>query len=227
MKQSLILSVLLCLSAVAQADIVGSWKVADNQNITLYYQDDNHIRMDVGHGSYMLIIGDKAYSVTNQGGQKMVMDMAAMGSAMKAFGGSAIKQAEDKAKQYDPDSVSYKKTGKQETIAGYKGSVYKMSVKGPKGVETEEFVASQDKDVVLLQKAFMTMSQRMAQSVMGKDSMESFNRAADMAEAKNMGGMLRYGKQMVLQSLENKDLPDSTYAIPKDAMMMNIPSFGR
>lgn len=215
------------MSSSAFADIVGTWQVSNGHPVTVYYQDDNHVRMDVGNDTYLLVIGDKAYTVMNQGGQKMVMDMAAMGGAMKAFGGMAMQQAEAKASAYDPDSVAYGKTGKTETIAGYKGALYEVSIKGPGGLEKYEFVASNHQDVIQLQKAFQIIGERMAKTLMSKDTLAGFNRAAEMAESQNIGGMLRYGNEMVLKSLENKDLPAEVFLLPKDAIQMSIPSFGR
>lgn len=212
---------------VANADLVGTWQLSNSNPVKVYYQDDDHVRMDVGNDTYLLVIKDKAYTVMNQGGQKMVMDMAAMGGAMKAFGGMAMQQAEAKARAYDPDSVAYGKTGKKETIAGYEGELYEVSVKGPNGLEKYEFVASKNKDVIQLQKAFQLIGQRMAETLMSKDTLAGFNRAAEMVESQNIGGMLRYGNEMVLKSLENKDLPAEVFLLPKDAIQMSIPSFGR
>lgn len=227
MRTRLYFLVCLILSNIAQADLVGTWQVSNGSPLTVYYQDDNHLRMDVGNDTYLLVIKDKAYTVMNQGGQKMVMDMAAMGGAMRAFGGMAMQQAEAKAQSYDPASVKYGKTGKKETIAGYSGDLYEVSVKGPRGIETYEFVASTDKDVIQLQRAFLTIGQRMAQTLMSKDTLAGFNQAADVAESQGIGGMLRYGKDMVLKSLERKDVPDTVFQLPADAIQMMIPSFGR
>lgn len=219
--------IFILFSTAAVADVVGSWGVGQGNAIKVYYKDDNHIRMDVGNGSYMLIIKDKAYTVVDQGGQKMVMDVDAMGSAMKMMGGMAMQQAKSQIDQYDPESVQYKKTNRTETIAGYKGTVYQVSVKGPKGIETSEMVASNHKDVVTLQKAFHKISQRMAQSIMDKSALDGVNKAADLAAEKGIGGMLRYNQEMTLQSLQNKDLPDEIFQLPKGAVQMSIPSFGQ
>ena len=219
--------ILLSVSGFASADIVGTWQVSNGTPVTVYYQDDNHLRMDVGNDTYFLILKDKTYTVMNQGGQKMVMDMAAMGGAMRAFGGMAMQQAESKAQSYDPESVKYGKTGKKETIAGYQGDLYEVSVKGPRGLETYEFVASNHKDVVQLQRAFLAIGQRMAETLMNKDTLAGFNQAANAAEQQGVGGMLRYGKEMELKSLESKDVPDTVFQLPKDAIQMTLPSFGR
>ncbi|MDX1695128.1 MAG: hypothetical protein R3208_15280 [Ketobacteraceae bacterium] len=218
---------MLLMMGAAYADVKGTWQVSNGHPVTVYYQDDDHVRMDVGNDTYLLIIREKAYTVMNQGGQKMVLDMESMGGAMKAFGGMAMQQAEAKANAYDPDSVAYGKTGKQETIAGYKGDLYEVSVKGPNGLEKYEFVASTHKDVVQLQKAFQIIGERMAKTLMSKDTLAGFNRAAEMAESQNIGGMLRYGNEMVLKSLERKDLPADIFLLPKDAVKMMLPSFGQ
>ncbi|MCG8668982.1 MAG: DUF4412 domain-containing protein [Pseudomonadales bacterium] len=216
---------LLMISASAQADLVGTWSVANSQTFTVYYKDNNHIRMDVGNGTYLLIQGEKTYTVMNQGGRLMVMDLAAMGGAMQAYGGGMHQQMQQQVSQYDPSSVKYENTGKKETVAGYPGEVYQLTVNGPQGKEQAELVLSKHKNVVTFQRAFMSLSQKMAQSMMSRDTLNSFNDAAKMAEVKNMGGMLRYNQQMRLQSLEDKAIDASFYALPKNAMMMSIPGF--
>lgn len=215
------------IATTAQADLVGTWSVADEQAIKIYYKDNNHIRMDVGNGTYMLVLKDKTYSVMNQGGQLMVMDMAAMGGAMKAIGGAMAGQVDERAKEYDTSTAKITKTGRTETVAGYKGDVYKVSVQGPNGLETAEFVTSNHKDIIAFQKAFMTISERMAKSFLSEDTMKGFKETASLFEKQQAGGMLRYGNDMILTKLENKGLDSGFYNLPKNAIVMSLPSFGQ
>lgn len=225
--QSLLFISGLAFFNLSYGEVVGTWKVEGSTPFKVYYKNDKRLRMDVGNGTYMLVVDDKAYSVMNQGGQLMVMDMSAMGGAMQAFGGMAMGQAQSQAEKYDPNSVTINKTGKTEVIAGIKGDVYKVTVKGPNGMETTEFVASTNKEVVTLQKAFHLISQRMAQSMMNDKMLAGFDRYTDMVEERNIGGMMRYGNHMTLQSVANEDVPDTLFEIPKNATMMSIPGFGR
>ena len=223
---ALLLCCTLSLLTSAHADVTGKWSISNSEAVKVYYKDDKHMRMDVGNGTYMIVTGEKVYTVMNQGGQKIVMDMDAMGGAMQMMQGMVNQQIEEQVTQYDPSSIKYTKTGRKEIIAGIKGDVYQVSVMGPKGLEKSEIVTSNDKSVIMMQQAFQKISQRMAQSMLSRDAMSGFNQAAEMAKSKGIGGMLRFQQAMVLKSLDTKSLPDSLFQLPKDATLMSIPGFG-
>lgn len=220
---------LVCCSmfaGYANADLVGTWSIANSQTIKISYKDDNHIRMDVGNGTYMLIAGDKAYSVLNQGGQLMAMDLAAMSGMMKTFGGNVKQQVEANIKKYDPASVKFSKTGRSEQVAGFQGEVYQVTIDGPSGPEKAEFVASNDPDVIAFQNAFITMSGRMMKVLSSQKAVGSFNQAATLIAKNKMGGLLRYGKEMTLVGLKNTPVDSAAYELPKNAVLMSIPGLG-
>ncbi len=223
----LLLACVLMVPGFSFADLVGTWNVSSGQTITVHYKDDNHIRMDIDQGAYMLILGNKAYSVTNQGGQRMVIDLDSMGGMMQAYGSMINQQVEDNFEKFDPAAIKISKKSKRETVAGYKGTVYEVTIPGPKGAKTEEFVASNNPRVIKFQHAFIAMSEKMMKLMASDQSLDHFNHAVELVVKKEMGGLLRYGKDVKLGSLKEVNVDPATYRLPKNTMMMSIPGFMR
>lgn len=202
----------------ASADVVGTYATGkkSDDKMTIYYKNDDAIRIAVGHGTYMLVTADKVYSVTDNDGKLMVMDMDQVGQFAKQFEGMRPKT--ENAAPKPSNMPTFKKTGRTETIAGYEGDVYSVTADG----RTEEFVASQNKDVIALNNAFFQMAKRMSQTL-GQDRAEQLDATMRMAEAKKMGGMLRYSDDMVLQSLTKQDMGADFYKLPAGAQPQEMP----
>lgn len=91
------------------------------ETLTIQWRDENTLRMQTsGDPSHVIVRDGKAYSVTRQGGQTMVMAMAALLQRMGA----------GRAKRSTPgffgvDAVE--PTGESETVAAVDGRVYRMT----------------------------------------------------------------------------------------------------
>ena len=120
---SLCLILAMPVSAVAASDIIATYTYSDGTMVTLCTRDSQHVRMDTSPTTYTLLSNGKVYSVTCEDGQCNAMDMGAMAGMASGlssmFGGGS-----------DPDNyeVRYEKTGKTETVAGYKGTIYEAVV---------------------------------------------------------------------------------------------------
>ena len=66
---------------------------------------------------------------------------------------------------------------------------------------------------------------RMAQ-MLGQDSARKLDQSLKSAKMKGYGGMLRYGKDMILQSVEKPSLDIAHYQLPPGVKMMDMPSAG-
>lgn len=219
--KSVFIAALITVSFIATsafADIVGTYATGkrSDDKMTIYYKNDDNIRIAVAPGTYMLVTSDKVYSVTNDDGKIMVMDMEQVGKLTKQFEGMRPKT--DNAHAKPSGKTTFKKTGKTETVAGYEGNVYEATTDG----RTDEFVASRDKDVVALNKAFFQMAKRMSQTL-GQNRAEELDNTMRMAEAEKMGGMLRFGDDMVLQSLTKQDMGSDFYKLPAGAEPQEMP----
>lgn len=197
--------------ALAASDIVATYKYSDGTMVTIVTRDKDHVRMDTSENSYTLLSNGKVYSVTCQDGQCQVVDMGAMMSGMgggftSMFGGGD----EGAEPEYD---VRYRKTGRTETVAGYKGVVYETEVyEQGKLTSREEMVLSKHSNIKKLTEGWIAMAEAMTQA-MG----DSFEDSLEEAKKLGYGGMLRYGDSMTLSKLSIKNLDSSYYKLPSNS----------
>ncbi len=197
------------------ADISGVWNIRQGgMKMRIDYRDDQHMRMEMAPGTYLLIRKDKTYAVTNG----TVLDLSAMGQQFEAMGLNNMMQQQMQGRADKPLAKPEEvltKTKKTETIAGIKGQVYKLSFEDPKTgkVVNEEIVLSKDSKLVKLQQAMAKMAQSnmnrmgMAPSPTLNDSMQPY---LDKGLA-----LLRYGDEMTLVSLTETKLEDSRFELPE------------
>lgn len=94
--------------------------------VRLAVRDADHVRMDTSQDGYMLVRGEKVYSVSkDDSGKWMVMDMDQMGKMTSGGLAGFFGGGNDDPKAY---KATYVKTGKSESIAGYTGAVYNVKV---------------------------------------------------------------------------------------------------
>jgi len=200
------------------ADVVGVYQNGKNASdtMTIYYRDDQNVKVDVGDGSYMLVTGSNAYMVQQQGSGMIATDMDEMGAMLKQSGLGAGNMPTADASMAN---VQIKKTGRSESVAGYEGEVFEVTSDG----KTTEYVGSSDKDIVALNRAFLVMGKRMSQSF-GRNDGAAMDRAVKMAQAQGMGGMLRSGDDMHLASVTKKDLGSGFYKLPAGTTIQAIPN---
>ncbi|WP_319582584.1 hypothetical protein [uncultured Pseudodesulfovibrio sp.] len=211
---------LLCLvlavpmAALAASDIVATYKYTDGTMVTLCTRDAQHVRMDTSPTAYTLLSNGKVYSVNCDSGQCQVYDIGAMASGMGSgltsmFGGGSEPEYE----------VRYEKTGKTESIAGYKGKVYNAVVfEDGKVVRRDEMVLSTHSNIKKITEAWIAMGEAMTQS-MG----QSFQDSLDEAKKMGYGGILRYGDEMRLAKVSVRNLDAAYYELPTNAQQARMP----
>ena len=207
---------------LSSADIVATWRMKDGANTKLSFRDDNHVRIDTNEkDTYMLVKDKKVYMVRKEEGQWTAFDMDQMADMMKMFG--------KKNKQFNKTDFNekYRDTGRYETIAGYKGKVFEVEYTDHQGQKkTDEMVLSKHKDVERIHKGWMVFASRMAQ-MLGQDSARNLDQSLKSAKMKGYGGMLRYGKDLILQRVDKPSLKISHYQLPPGVKMMDMPSMGK
>ena len=189
-------------------DIVATWKYIDGSTITLSARDDQHIRLDTANDSYTLLTGGKTYAVqkTDEGWQAIDMDkMASMMGGMLGGGQKKI--------NVDDYKTTYKYTGRKETIAGYKGKIYRVEVKDGSGkvVSSDELVLSKSKDIRRVNMAMVRISSKSfggAMSGLAKSTEEA------QKQADQYGSVLSYGKDMKLVAVKKISLKSSHFELP-------------
>lgn len=214
--------ILLCLvlaapmSALAASDIVATYVYSDGTMVTLCTRDKSHVRMDTSPTTYTLLSNGKVYSVNCESGQCQAMDMGAMMGAMNSGGFSSMFGGDDEAGGDPEYDVRYKKTGRTENVAGYKGVVYEAEVyEQGKLTSREEMVLSNHSNIKKLTEGWIAMAEVMTQA-MG----DSFEGSLEEAKKLGYGGMLRYGDSMKLSKLTVKNLNASYYKLPSGTQQM-------
>jgi len=195
-------------------DIVATWKNSDGSAVTLSCRDDQHIRMDTANDTYTLLTGGKTYMVQKDDDGWHATDMAQMAGMM---GGMFGKKA-GSIKDY---TTRYKYTGHKETVAGYKGKVYRVEVRDGAGklISSDEIVFSKHKDI---RRINMAMA-RIASKTFGS-AMPGMAKSADEVkkQADKYGSLLRYGNDMQLVSVQKLSLKASHYQLPKGTMQKKV-----
>ena len=222
MKRILIaLCVLLVMPLSAWSDdIVATWQQKGDTTLKIAMRDENRIRMDTGEGNYMLVSGEKVYMVTRSDGETNVTDMDQLAGLMSRFGATATGVG-GASKRYQS---SFKKAGRTETVAGYKGTVYISETKDESGqvIDESEVVFSKHKDIQRANKAWRTIAMRMG-SILGKDTSLAVDQATEKAEMSGYGGILRIN-EMKLTGIEKPALSAAYYELPQGAKMTDMHS---
>jgi hypothetical protein len=196
-------------------DIVATWKYTDGSTVKLSARDDRHIRMDTAPDSYTLLTGGKVYMVQKDDDGWQATDRAQVAGMM---GGMFGQQKSANAEDY---KATYKYTGKTETIAGYKGKVYRVEVRDGAGklVSADDLVLSKSKDIRRINLAMVQISSKMTAMVMPgmAQSVDAAKKQADQ-----YGSVLRYGKDMTLQSVKKASLKAAYFELPQGTTQREV-----
>ncbi|MBU1000971.1 MAG: hypothetical protein KKE73_00435 [Proteobacteria bacterium] len=189
--------------------------------MTLCVRDAEHVRMDTSPTSYMLLKGNRVYSVNrDDDGNWQVMDMEKMG-AMASGMGSMFGGGTTDPVDYE---MGYTKTGKTEKIAGYTGQVYTAEVKeNGKLVSRDEVVLSPHGDLKKVNEGWVALARRMT-GAMNHSGGAALEKSLQEAEESGYGGMLRSGDDLRLHDLKKKDLAASYYALPAGSQEHEVQS---
>lgn len=223
-KQLIVPACLACLvtTGTAWADLVGTWKTDKNESFKISFRDKKHIRMEAGPDAYILVSGDKVYMVNRTKGKWKALDMDEMSGMMKMFGKGTAN-----AKAIEGHKPHFEPTGRKETIAGYKGEVYRVTYSDASGRTNEhEMVLSDHPDIKELNQAWVSLASRMAQMT-GRDTAEALERATQEAREKGYGGMLRSGDDMILEKLEKPSIKASYYQLPEGVELVHMSDMGK
>lgn len=211
------LALVMPIAAWAE-DIVATWQHEGKTTLKIFMRDENRIRMNTGADSYVLVSGEKVYMVSENNGRWQYMDMDQMAAMMSRFGTRPAATSQD-AERYQS---TFKPTGRTETIAGYKGTVYAAETKDETGkvIHSGEVVLSKHKDVARVSTAWQTLAMRMG-TIIGQDDSVAVDRAAKQAEMSGVGGVLRVD-DMKLIGIDKPSLSASYYELPTGAQPMEM-----
>ena len=213
---SVCLLLFVCTGSTWAGDIVATWKYTDGSTMKLSARDDQHIRMDTAPDSYTLLTGSKVYMVQKDDDGWQATDMEKMAGMMGGMFGGQKKKV-----NVDDYKTTYKYTGKKETIAGYKGKVYRVEVRDGAGklVSSDELVLSKSKDILRVNMAMARISSKMTGLAV---SGLSANPEAIKKQADKYGSVLIYGKDMTLVAVKKSSLKSSHYELPKGTTQREV-----
>lgn len=177
-----------------------------NSRMDMSWRDDN-LRLDLPDeaGGYMVVRGGKTYSVTQQQGQTMVLDM----SSLKEMG-----QSGEQGGGVDTDIGSLEKleaTGETETIAGIDGDVYQVVWTDANGDTHENTAVLSDHELV---RGMSDAFRRSAEAMGGNGDL--FNDALQERGA----GVLRFSDDFRVVDITDDAPPASDFELPAEPMSL-------
>lgn len=212
MRALLVLFAFFAMASIAWADTVITYDMKGQDPLIISYRDDNHIRMDTGQDSYTLVTGGKVYAVSRDNGKWTAVDMEQVGRLGKSLGFNTAQQERDAS-----GDVTFRKTGRTETIAGYKGDVYAVEVRDPKGGKDQhEVVFGRHRELEVVNRAWKAFGSHMGSATQMKN-LQAWNYQTTGGRQQDLGAALRYEDQMTLHSVDKQSLPSSHYELPPGA----------
>lgn len=187
--------------------------VSDGAQTQVEFLEPDKLRVaEPNTGGYMLMTDGKLYTVMSEGGQTMVIDLAAAMASM----GDAMQQEGF----WDEDIQSVKSveaTGDKEMVAGIEGEVYEMTfVNGQGQTETSTLVLSDNPQVAALTRVMHRMSEILI-GAGGGNMPQSFIDMKQHVLDKNLG-VLRQGTDFEIAMMSD-DAPDaSRFVLPAEPM---------
>lgn len=177
--------------------------------IKLTWRDQKTLRMDfgdVGADTYLIMRDGKTYSVSQNDGQPLVMDMSAMSGLMKNM------MPKGNSNEHPFGSIdSIKATQNSETVAGIKGQVYNMSWTEPDGSkQSGDAVLTDDPLVIEMTQAYLGAMSAMV----GDEYTRLYQNALPDADQ----GLLKVGNQFYVESVSQADPPAASFELPAQPM---------
>lgn len=168
-----------------------------------------------GEKNYLLLRGDKTYSVTFETGHARVMDMAEMSKFMNGRMAQFASHGRHQKKKPGANSfgsiAKIDRTGASKTVAGIRGDVYRVTSTGLNGKpKTQNWVLTSDPAAVAMTDAYMNAMKAMFPSRSKKNSVTQWQSSLPGNER----GLLQAGKGYRIVSLSKTTPPASRFALP-------------
>lgn len=208
LRQICVGAAVLC-ATFAHAELKGSYELNQGKKkLDLYYLDDNHMRANLADKQQLVLKGSQSWLLHRQGEQWLAVDGDQAAALLNATHGDQIKQ--------DIGTAQLRDTGRKETVAGYAGKVYELSI----GNDISEVVLTDNPDVLALTNGWRTLALKLARSL-GTERAAQLQQALAKIPQRGMGGLLRQGKDLTLVAVDKSvtahdvDFPANTQVLPK------------
>ncbi len=210
----------LLLPGIVQAGLLATWSMQRGHSMTMEYQDKENFRINVGDSAYILMSQGKGYTVSQEGDEWVATSIESLKKMMEQSGmADLLKQAQGEAHQHQDLMPSIKETGRTETVAGITGQVYLLNPDpNNKKEKPLEVVFSNDPRLRRIQEAHIQLGKAWGTHMHGQGG--SLTDLMQRYDQNGPGGaLLRYADIMRLESLEDVDLKDSRFTVPRIAEM--------
>lgn len=208
------------LAPVHAANGGQAFLVDEGEQIHVEFQAPNLLRVADSSGQgYMLMRDGKLYTVVNDAGQVMVLDVAAAMSAYgDAFQDEGVLDGEIReVKDFSP-------TGNRHQIAGIEGEEFKMTfVDGNGDTQTDTMVLSRDARVVALTRTMHEMS-KLLLSINGGELPASVTEMEKRILDQNWG-VLKQGNDFEIKMISSDTPAMNRFELP--AKPMSLPTAGQ
>lgn len=208
LRHFLFFTAMVC-AVCAHAELKGSYELNQGKKkLDLYYLDDNHMRANLGDQEQLVLKGAQSWLLHRQGEQWLAIDSDQAAALLNATRGDQINQ--------DIGPVQLRDTGRKETVAGYAGKIYELSV----GNDVSEIVLTDNPDVLALTNGWRTLALKLSRGL-GAERAAQLQQALAKIPQRGMGGLLRQGNDLTLIAIDKSatardvDFPANTQVLPK------------
>lgn len=220
--QKIALMFLLAAAAFGDYTMVMENKAGDVQEQTVRYRDDKHMNFtsyDNGRfESAFYVIGEKAYSVSDNDGQMTYFDVDEMRQLLSALGNAAVSMSENSYEE-KKEEMQFKVVKKKGTVrvAGIKGETWVVSYLEDGKKVTEEIVVTENKGVKEVYRSWGVLFNRIFQPEKPLDFEKFYEVEPGYVAIKS--------KDMEITSFNDDRLGDAELALPKGAKQQSMPDF--
>lgn len=209
MFRSMLFAVAAALALPAAADITAVYAMAGGEQLRVEYRDAANFRIGTDSRNHQLMLDGRLYAVA----QGQVIDVDKMSRQIKAVGAETfLAGVLGNATADVPTDVSMRPLGRKETVAGQTGEVYEAVARTVNGEQRADLVVTRNPDLTAVQNALLKVAKEAVAAVGAESS--AYTRPLQQVEQQRLGGLLRYGKQLKLVSLDRAPIPDGRIAMP-------------
>lgn len=209
MFRSMLFAAAAAVAVPAAADITAVYAMAGGDQLRVEYRDAANFRVGTDAQNYQLMLDGRLYAVA----QGQVIDVGRMARQIKAVGADTfLASVLGEATSDVPTDVSMRPLGRQETVAGYTGDVYEAVARTSNGEQHADVVVTRNPDLTAVQDALLKAAKQTVSAVGAESSV--YARPLEQVERQRLGGLLRYGQELKLLSLDRRPIANGRIAMP-------------
>lgn len=209
MVRKLIFAAAALLAAPAWADITAVYAMAGSDPLRVEYRDAANFRVGTDADNYQLMLDGRLYAVA----QGQVFDVDKMSRQIRAVGADTfLAGLLGDATSDVPTDLTVRPLGRQETVAGYRGEVYEALARTSNGEQRAELVVTDNADLKAVQDALLKVAKDAVAAVGATSS--PYAKPLEQVKQLRLGGLLRYGEELRLVSLDRTPIPAGRIELP-------------